>query len=480
MKINFTMKVLFVLMTLLFILSCSRDDDLESLQVNDIEIPGDEDLTTSRRNRQETMSDDSTQLIIDWNKLWVEIDRHTFGMRPNSTARALAYIHLAGYEIAVAEMQGYSSNRNRLGGFNINPNQRQENVDLNIALNTCYALVFDHFMFSVKSNIKDNIAVLQEEKAVELAQDLTTSEIENSIDWGTYVAQRIIAYSQTDSEAESQILDPNPESNVATVGDGLWMAAEGESAWFPYWADVRTFVITPDETSSTPPPFNYSEDTSSDYYAQMDEVNIIVTKAREEDNEDLRIAEFWSDDVEGLMMSPPGRQFSIAVQLIEQADLDYARTLELLLRLGFAMNDAAVSAWADKYTYDTQRPSSYILKHINPDFTTNLARFISSPNPAFPAYPSGHGTFASAAAGVFIDQFGINTIDFTDRSHVGRTEFRGTPRNYSSFSEMAEENGYSRVPLGVHIQSDSDEGLRLGYEIADAINAFNISKNLNN
>ena len=39
---------------------------------------------------------------------------------------------------------------------------------------------------------------------------------------------------------------------------------------------------------------------------------------------------------------------------------------------------------------------------------------------------------------------------------------------------MAQENAYSRVPLGVHIEQDAIEGLRLGYEISDAINAINL------
>ena len=42
---------------------------------------------------------------------------------------------------------------------------------------------------------------------------------------------------------------------------------------------------------------------------------------------------------------------------------------------------------------------------------------------------------------------------------------------------MAEENGYSRIPLGVHIQADSDEGARLGYEISAAVNNFSLSPN---
>jgi hypothetical protein len=440
--------------------SCNKDDD--SFQLEE-EAP--------------IVSNATTQLIVDWNAFWLELDRYTSGMRPNSTARALGYIHLAGYEAVAPDMDGYRSNSNRLQGFNINQSEKADNVDLNLALNTTYALVFDHFMFSVTNNKKAGIEVLQNQKAAELSQGLTDAAIENSIDWGTYVAERVIAYSQSDSEAETQILDPTPLSYEPPVGDGLWTYIEGEElAWFPYWKDVRTFVVSPEETSSTPFPFAYSENTSSNYYAQMNEIFEVATTARLENNEDLWIAEFWSDDVETLMMSPPGRQFSIAIQLIGQEDLSFEKSLELLLKLGFAMNDGAVSAWADKYEYNTERPNGYIQEFINADYETNLAKFITVPNPSFPSYPSGHAVFASAAAGVFIDQFGGNSINFTDRSHEGRTEFKGTSRTFSSFSEMAEENAYSRVPLGVHIRVDSDEGLRLGYEVSDRINSFSVSE----
>lgn len=451
-----TTKIFMVLVVLTAFLQSCSNDDLKSDDETQVE-----NLTTT--------------LITQWNSQWLTIDRHTENMRPNTIARALAYIHLAGYEAAVADMDGYISNSNRLQGFTIDFSRREANVDLNLALNKTYALVAEHFMFSVtQQSAMAEISTLYEENKVEFSIGLSQSEIDNSINWGTYVAESVIAYSQTDSEAETQIIDPNPASYIPPVGDGLWIAGEDESAWFPYWETVRTFVITPSETSSIAPEAEYSTDASSRYYEKMDEVNVICTTAQLEDNEDLWIAEFWSDDVEGLMMSPPGRQFSIANQLILQEELSYEQSLELLLRLGFAINDAAVSAWADKYTYNTQRPSTYIIEYINEDFTTNLARFISSPNPAFPSYPSGHATFAGAAAGVFSSLFEGDSINFTDRTHEARSEFRGLPRSYTSFSEMAEENAYSRVPLGVHVQADSDEGLRLGYEIAEAVSNYNL------
>ena len=131
---------------------------------------------------------------------------------------------------------------------------------------------------------------------------------------------------------------------------------------------------------------------------------------------------------------------------------------------------------ADEFDSMVMRPSVFIQQFIDPSYQTNLFRLIPSPNPTFPGYPSGHSAFASAAAGVFIDFFG-NDINFTDRSHEGRTEFRGAPRTFNSFEDLAAENGYSRVPLGVHIEIDCTEGLRLGYEIANGANQHRVQRN---
>jgi hypothetical protein len=207
----------------------------------------------------------------------------------------------------------------------------------------------------------------------------------------------------------------------------------------------------------------------------MMEVYEANNAAKQNDNESLWIAEFWSDDVTGLVFSPPARHLSIAKQLIEQYDLPLGEALYLNLKLGFALNDAAVSTWKYKYEYMVMRPSVYIQALIDPSYQTNLYRLIPWPNPTFPAYPSGHSCFASAAAGVFIDFFG-NKINFVDRSHEGRTEFRGSPRAFRSFEQMAEECGYSRIPLGVHLRMDCTEGLRLGYEISDAINRYHLER----
>ena len=415
----------------------------------------------------------SAEVLTEWTDLFLELDRYATGMRPNATARAIGYINLAAYEVAVPGMRDYLSNEGRLAGLRIRNNS--QNVNWNIALNTVYADVIDHFLINLPDTERSKIEALEDQLNDSMGDGISENMMRNSREWGRDVARDIISYSQTDDEAESQILEPQPGSYEPPTGEGYWTySADPERALFPYWESVRTFIVSTDETTSLPP-LAYSEDPNSEYYQQMLEVYDVNNTAKAEDNEQLWIAEFWGDDVEGLTFSPPARQISIANQLIDYYDLDLAESLHLMVKLGFSLNDAAVSAWKYKYEHMVMRPNVFIHEFIDPSFQTNLYRLVYWPNPSFPGYPSGHSTFASAAAGVFIDFFGDAT-DFTDVSHEGRTEFRGAPRNFTTFSAMAEENGYSRIPLGVHVRMDCTEGLRLGYEISDGVNNYNLKR----
>jgi len=417
----------------------------------------------------------TSAIIQSWNDVFLQLDQDATGMRPNATARAIAYINLAAYETAVPFMNDFQSNERSLQGLRIDEDRRRRDAKVLPALNATYAAVLDHFLINVPSDTKSSIQTTFDANTAILSQDLSDREMNDSEQWGEYIAQQIITFAQSDIDAEQQITQPQPLSYEPPTGEGYWTySADPERALFPYWKSVRTFAISSEETSSVAP-IAYSAASGSDYFNQMMEVYEVNNAARDADGEQLWIAEFWSDDVEGLMISPPGRQVSIADQLIEQFGLSLEEGLVLMLKLGFALNDAAVSTWADKYEYMVMRPNVFIHDYIDPNFQTNLYRLVYWPNPSFPGYPSGHSCFASAAGGVFIAQFGDN-VRFTDTSHEGRTEFRGTPRTFTTISEMAAENAYSRIPLGVHIRMDCDEGLRLGYEIADAVNNMDLTR----
>ncbi|MEM9849934.1 MAG: vanadium-dependent haloperoxidase [Bacteroidota bacterium] len=415
----------------------------------------------------------STNIVAQWTNTFLEVERYAAGMRPNGSARAMAYIYLASYETAAPGMRDYISAVEALEGISINVPQQLGTIDWELALNESFAITLNHFLINVPVAIKARIDVMHEQLENYLSIGVPSGVVRDSKAWGAMVANQVIQYSQTDEAAEAQMLEPQPLSYEPPTGDGFWTySAEPERALFPYWESARTFIISPDETSSVPP-VKYSEDRRSRYFRQMMEVYTANNAARENDDEMLWIAEFWSDDVTGMMFSPPARQFAIANQLIDLYDMNLEEALAMYVKLGFSLNDAAVATWKYKYQYMVMRPNVYIREFIDPDFQTNLFRLVFWPNPSFPGYPSGHSTFASAAAGVFIDFFGDNT-NFTDRCHEGREEFRGEPRTYRTFTAMARENAYSRVPLGVHVRMDCREGLRLGYEIADAINDLDL------
>ena len=91
--------------------------------------------------------------------------------------------------------------------------------------------------------------------------------------------------------------------------------------------------------------------------------------------------------------------------------------------------------------------------------------------PPFPAYVSGHATFAAAHAGVMAEFFGTDDVTFTVDSedpYYNALPVHG-PRTFQTFSEAAWENALSRVYLGVHFRFDAVDGnlagLALGHEV---------------
>lgn len=464
--------ILCLLITSFIFQGCNKDEDLTD-GVNDLVTPvGNDDNPTSSDNLSLTDND----LVFQWTQLLLELERYAIGMRPNASARALAYIYLAAYETAVPAMSGYVSTDQRFQELRIQDNEREDEINFELALNKCFSEVLDHFLLNLPNQHNNRIRAFERSMEDDLSEGLSDRLVSDSEDWGEYIAEQIIAYSQTDDAAEAQVLEPQPLSYEPPGGDGFWTySADPERALFPYWGRVRTFIVSPEETTTVAPK-TYSENQNSPYFAEMQEVYTLNNEAKNGDDEQLWIAEFWSDDVENLMFSPPARQFAIANQLIKQYDLNMTETLDLYIKLGFSLNDAAVSTWKYKYEYMVMRPSVFIHEFIDPNYQTNLFRLVFWPNPGFPGYPSGHSCFASAAGGVFSNAFG-NQTNFTDRSHEGRTEFQSAPRTFNSFAEMAEENAFSRIPLGVHIRMDCVEGLRLGYEISDAINGLDLRAN---
>ncbi len=178
--------------------------------------------------------------------------------------------------------------------------------------------------------------------------------------------------------------------------------------------------------------------------------------------EDQWIAEFWSDDLRGLTYSPVSRWFSIGIQMIQKENLTYTESLKLLALLAIGLHDATIICWHEKYKHNVGRPENYIQTYIDTDWKP------FHETPSFPSYPSGHAVLSSAAGQILESYFG-KTYSFTDRSHNHRTEFYGSARSFNTIREMAIENAYSRILMGVHFPEDCEAGLKLGIQVGDII-----------
>ena len=188
--------------------------------------------------------------------------------------------------------------------------------------------------------------------------------------------------------------------------------------------------------------------------------------------EQSEIALFWEDGPWGV--TPPGHLICIAVQLLQDRGLDFIELARAFALIGMTQCDASICAWDGKYHYDIVRPESAIRARApvfaNPDPRVTLQPGWRSyiPTPEFPAYPSGHSTFASAGAEMIALLLGRDEVSFSGRSpdEVLWPQLKGVTRHWSSLSRMAEENGMSRLYGGVHWEIDHTEAMKAGRAIA--------------
>jgi hypothetical protein len=197
-----------------------------------------------------------------------------------------------------------------------------------------------------------------------------------------------------------------------------------------------------------PLPPAYSEDPTSDFYAQAKEV---YDTSRSLTPEQKAIARFWSDDPM-LSSTPPGHWIAITRKILRERDAPITDSVNVMARLGVAVGDAFIGCWRVKYRDDLVRPVTYIRATMDKDFTPILI------TPPFPEYPSGHSAQSGAAAAVLTAFFGPD-FAFTDDSH----EEDGMPaRSFPSFAAAAEEAALSRLYGGIHYRAAIDQGLRQG------------------
>jgi PAP2 superfamily len=412
-----------------------------------------------------------------WIKQFALIERWIAGMRPTVSARALSYIHLAAYETALPGMPNFISNQSKMEGLQIPKfTGNIKNYNWNIALNACYAKMDSAFLIGASLEHKATIAQLRDSLNKIYKTTVSQNVFDNSVAWGLSVANAVFEYSKTDEEGNMQRMKPYPKDYTIQTGAGLWIGETfgGYVPFTPSWGSVRTFTTFGNDLVSPPPPI-YSKDTNSIYYKDQKEV---YNNWKNMDYEKRWRAEFWSDDIVNLTFGPSMRIFVIASQMVAKENLNLEKTLHLYCKLGIGLNDATTACWKSKYIYNTERPWQFIKENIDTNFRSIMGECVqqAGKNPPFPGYPSGHSSCAGVGQIILAQFFGENYL-FTDYSHLGRKDFNSTPRTFTTMTAMADDNAYSRIPMGAHTRFDCDEGLRLGRLVGKNVVQYNLENN---
>jgi len=258
---------------------------------------------------------------------------------------------------------------------------------------------------------------------------------------------------------------------------GAWRPTGGRcaaasDAVTPRWGAVRPFALASGAQfrPSTPGGYaSYADLLASPAYAtQVDEVRRLGgSNSTERTAEQTAIAWFWANDLAGTY-KPPGQLIEHTRIVAVQRQLSTYQNARLFALVSMAMADAAIAAWDTKYLtpIDLWRPQSAI-RDTGLDPTWQPLSADASGvhfSPCFPAWVSGHATFAGAWAGVMKRFFGTDAITFDATTEDPHSSV--TTRRFTSFSQAAQEDARSRVYLGVHYSWDATDGLKLGDDVA--------------
>ena len=276
------------------------------------------------------------------------------------------------------------------------------------------------------------------------------------------------------SRANDHSSDVVPYTVGSDPGDWQPTPPGYADAWGPGWGLVTPFTMTTGAQFRPPPAPAL---TSAEYTAAYNDVKSLGAKNSTTRTADqTQIGIFWGYD-RGGMGTPPALYNQWIQVIAQQTHNSTVENARLFALANIAMADAGVAAWDCKFIDNLWRPITGIQKGDtdgNPDTIGDPTweplgapggGVVPNFTPPFPAYVSGHATFGAAVGEVLKDFYHTDKMKFTLTSD----ELPGVTRTFKTFSQAVEENGRSRIYLGIHWQFDNTEGQKLGRTIADFV-----------
>lgn len=422
-------------------------------------------------------------MVGHWNHIAINasgLDHSAFGFKeqlgPVRAARAEAIVHIAIFDAANA------ATGQRFEPYLLKETRAGASVEAAIAqasyetLSKMFPSQIGHF-------------------ATELLKDLGAIKNGKAKEDGIYLGKEAARLILLDRQNDGSDTLSQEEPYIFREGPGFWAIDPinpGQKPVGANWYKVRPFVL-PNATILRSPPFPaLTSDAYAESYAEVYRLGgdgKITPTERTEDQTDAGI--FWAYDGTPSLCAPPKLYNQIAMHIANQQGItDVVELTRLLALLNVAMADAGLTSWETKFHYSIARPITAIRKgaldgnlrtpgDVNWTPLGSPASNLNGPNftPPFPAYVSGHATFGGAIFQILRNVLGTDDISFTFVSDemngitVGNDGIARPvkPRSFKNLAQAEEENGQSRIYLGIHWSFDKTEGIRMGRSAANYV-----------
>jgi hypothetical protein len=401
---------------------------------------------------------------------------------PGRAAKAMAVVHIAIFEAVNAIAGGYES----YVGLAPAPSGTSMPAAIAQAAHDTLAALYPSHGGRLDDELDDF-----------LSRILDGPPKEEGIELGAAAAAGILAMRSGDGSRHAEPL--YGIDYVAGDEPGVWRqdpVSVHPLALGARWAEVSPFVLlsVSQFRAPAPPPMDGPE-----YASAYDEAQRLggdgVTTPTERTEEQTFVGIFWAYDGTPSLCAPPRLYNQITTHIADQMGSNAVETARLLALVNVAMADAGIAVWESKYFYRFWRPVTGIRESDpgtgptglgdgnpatvgDPGFTPLGAPATNTlgPNftPPFPAYPSGHAGFGGALFETLRRFYGTDDIPFTfvsDEWNGVTLDPEGNPRplrprSFATLSEAEEENGQSRIYLGIHWAFDKTEGIAQGRAVA--------------
>lgn len=394
-----------------------------------------------------------SQLINDW--ITVHLKTVASCKIPSHHLRQQAYTGVALYESIVQGDKNYRSLAGQLNGYQpAETLPANGNICWQASANAAMATMFRFFYPQNPADIMRFDSLENANRTKLLREGNSEASVAAGEKYGSEVALAVIEWSKTDGDDRANAAYAVPK------GPGLWEPTPPKfvAPILPYLGNERTIVKGSIDNTQPPDPVAFSTDSQSAFYKMNEEVYLV---SQTMDDSQRATGLFWDDFPDGKSLTGGGHWASILKTVMTDLNVSLIEGAHLYAALFITESDAAIGVFKTKYTYNTERPVTYIqvvMKHSdwNPLIIT----------PPHPEYPAAHAVVSMSGATILTKILG-DKVSFSDNTYA----YRGyKAHHFDNFTEAAREAGISRLYGGIHYRPSIEAGFTQGEKIANNIN----------